>query len=372
MGLTDTKNKKGVIFVACDHPNVGIFSVGVDGKRTLKKMFKYPSDDVINQVNREFVDCFTSKKDGEIKYVRHGGTYYEAMLLPCGHCIGCRLEYSRQWAMRCTLEALQHECNYFVTLTYDDNHLPTNPYKLCFDDSTGLVTHDGHSHPLVPRDLQLFIKRLRKHFEDKYGHIGIRFFACGEYGGKTGRPHYHIILFNCPIPDLKLYKRNFQGKPLYNSDMLDKLWNVGYSVIAECCFDTCAYVARYIMKKQTGDNKVIYDQLDLVPEFTRMSRKPGVGRTFYDENKDKIYTYDSVTILGADGKALTPCPPKYFDKLYGEENPDGLLNIKQERSVVNAFTERSREYQTGLSKATSLSREALERDRLIIALKRTV
>ncbi len=356
--------------MSCDCPNIGIFKRGLDGKRELVRMFQYVPDKMIDNYYKDYCDLFVNKSDTEIKYQKTADGYHEIMLLPCGKCVGCRLEYSRQWAMRCTLEALQHERNYFVTLTYDEFSLPTNPYKVCCDPETGLVTHDGHSHPLVPDDLKKFIKDLRRYYEYHYKHKGIRFFACGEYGGKTARPHFHIILFNCPILDLELYKRNFQGKPYFNSKTFDKIWNKGYTVIAECCFDTCAYVARYIMKKQTGVNSDIYDYLDITPEFTRMSRKPGIGRTYFDENHGKIYTYDQVTLLGADGKAMQPCPPKYFDKIYAELEPDHFEEVKQKRLVNQAITERSREYETGLKKSTHIKLVSEQRNRALIALKR--
>lgn len=407
--------------MSCDHPNIGIFYPYRDsnGKRILKRMISYDkvTDQAIDDYYHEFVDVFSDKDDTDPKIVKLNGSYYEALLLPCGHCIGCRLEYSRQWAMRCTLEALQHECNYFITLTYDDvgfrydwkhgfhdfidqknksgqivfdddlepfkkyvtdpksglkvPNLPTNEFKIGFDPETGVILHEGHSHPLNPDDLTKFIKDLRKYYSVHLQHDGIRFFACGEYGGKTGRPHFHIILFNCPIPDLKLYKTNFQDKPLYNSPIIDRIWKKGYAVIAECNFDTCAYVARYIMKKQTGQNKVMYDIMDLTPEFTRMSRMPGIGRQYYDQNTGKIYSGDCVTFVGANGKTLQPCPPKYFDALYCGEDPEDFERIKNNRLVKMALAERSREYETGLKKSTHIKMVSEQRDRVLIALKRT-
>ena len=118
---------------------------------------------------------------------------YEYISIPCGHCIGCRLKYSRIWADRCMVEASYHEDNVFLTLTYDNDHLP-KPLDYITDTGERKVSP---VNPLEKRELQLFIKRLRKKFPEQR----IRYFACGEYGGKTMRPHYHLILFGKVIGD---------------------------------------------------------------------------------------------------------------------------------------------------------------------------
>ena len=117
--------------------------------------------------------------------------------VPCGKCLECRIQYARSWADRCVLEAKQYKYNYFVTLTYDDAFLP-NRNSLC------------------PKDLQLFIKRLRKHYSKKYPGVKVRFLASGEYGDLSWRPHYHIILFNCPIDDLTY---TFERKEVIDYDL---------------------------------------------------------------------------------------------------------------------------------------------------------
>ena len=126
---------------------------------------------------------------------------FDVVNLPCGQCIGCRLERSRQWAVRCMYEASLHTCNSFLTLTYDDDHIRWSPV-------TGEQT-------LYKRDLQLFMKRLRKHLEP----LKVRFFACGEYGDNTYRPHYHVILFGYDFrSDRRLYKLSNAGFPYYISE----------------------------------------------------------------------------------------------------------------------------------------------------------
>src|SRR3954449_8205389 len=105
---------------------------------------------------------------GGVTFCRSGSLSGEKFSLPCGQCIGCRLERSRQWAMRCVHENKMHPRSSFVTLTYDDKNIPP-------------------AGSLSKRDFQLFMKRLRKSQSNP-----LRFFACGEYGETTHRPHYHV------------------------------------------------------------------------------------------------------------------------------------------------------------------------------------
>lgn len=146
--------------------------------------------------------------------------------LPCGQCVGCRLERSRQWALRCVHEASLHDSNLFVTLTYDDEHLP-------------------EFNSLYYPDFQKFMKRLRK----KFSRENIRFYMCGEYGETTLRPHYHVILFNFDLPDRRLYRRSHSGDHLFTSEILTKIWGKGFCPFGNVTFQSAAYTARYIMKK---------------------------------------------------------------------------------------------------------------------------
>lgn len=222
--------------------------------------------------------------------------------VPCGQCIGCRLEHSRQWATRCVFEATQHRYNSFITLTYDDLHLPP----------------DGS---LVKRDMQLFMKRLRKKFGD-----GIRFFGCGEYGSQLQRPHYHIIIFG---EDFRAdrYPWSRKNKSIYyRSPSLEKLWPYGFSLIGEVTFESCSYVARYVLKKITGDCADAHYQ-GRAPEFTLMSRRPGIAREWYEQYKNDVYPNDYVVIRNN----LVIKPPRYFDVLYDVENHEAMQEIKSVR-----------------------------------------
>ena len=147
--------------------------------------------------------------------------------LSCGQCIGCRLERSRQWALRCSHEASMYDENCFITLTYREDALPP-------------------LGSLDKRHFQLFMKRLRKRYPKKT----IRYFQCGEYGEKLSRPHYHACLFNHDFDDKKLFKVEGENR-LYVSEKLTQLWPYGYSTVGAVTFESAAYVARYVTKKMT-------------------------------------------------------------------------------------------------------------------------
>lgn len=254
--------------------------------------------------------------------------------IPCGQCIGCRLDYARQWSARCMLEASYYDWNWFLTLTYDDLHLAEKTAMFpCRQKVKGeFQTVMKEVAPLYPEDLTLFLKRLRMHFKRKHGCDNIRFFACGEYGDKSGRPHFHIILFNCPIFDLKESVR-MRGKntPLFESQEISDIWNKGLVAIGQCNYQTCNYVSRYIMKKHKGKSKDFYEKNGLTPEFVRMSRKPGIGKRYYDENKEHIYSYDCLYIVDKDNNPVKLRPPRYFDSKFEEEHPGIFDFIKSQR-----------------------------------------
>lgn len=260
--------------------------------------------------------------------VPSGSRYgYDVINLPCGQCIGCRLERSRQWAVRCMHEASLHSCNCFLTLTYDDANIPWS----CV---TGEQT-------LYKRHLQLFMKRLRKHLDP----LKVRFFACGEYGDHTYRPHYHLILFGYDFrADRRLYKVSRAGFAYYVSDELNKLWEHGYCLVADVTFDACAYVARYVTKKLNGEaGKLKYEGIQ--PEFTTMSRRPGIGAEWFEKYSGDVYPYDRV-IMVDDTRVRKLRPPKYYDKLYDAINHDEMELIKEKR-VANAKLHEDEIYTVG-------------------------
>lgn len=185
--------------------------------------------------------------------------------VPCSQCIGCRLEYSRVWAMRCMHEASLHEDNAFITCTYRDEDLPPGG-------------------TLVKSHFQDFLKRLRERIKPRV----LRFYMCGEYGDNFGRPHYHALLFGYDFPDKEFYRRTPQGHHTWTSKLLDAAWGFGNCEIGSVDFDSAAYVARYIMKKVKGDNALDhYTRVDsdgviytLQPEYTTQSRAHGIGSSW--------------------------------------------------------------------------------------------
>lgn len=219
--------------------------------------------------------------------------------VPCGRCIGCRLERARQWAVRCMHEASLHEHNAFVTLTYGDS---------C-------------PESLRPRDFVLFMKRLRKAKGS-----GIRFFQCGEYGDKTFRPHHHALLFNCRFDDMERLRSGGADKnQLYSSASLDKLWSHGFGFIGTVTFESAGYVARYAMKKVVGAGAAEWYQ-GRVPEYLTMSRRPGVGAEWLRKFGSDVYPSDELVVNG-----VVTRPPRFYDDKVEARLPSVMRRIKRER-----------------------------------------
>lgn len=239
----------------------------------------------------------------------------------CGKCHGCKLEYSRQWAVRCVHEAKCHEFNVFLTLTYKD--LP-KPCANCMSQFTSPVS-------LHYCDYQLFMKRLRATGRK------VRFYMGGEYGEENGRPHYHAILFNCWFPDMKYWRTSPAGFKMYRSKELDEIWNLGNAEIGMVSFESAAYVARYVLKKMSGDdgsrkyeNVVDVNSGEIVSRertFSKMSLKPGIGAFFLDKYFDDIYPHGTVTINGVQAKA-----PKFYDKKFRERGYGAYMLLASRRA----------------------------------------
>lgn len=227
--------------------------------------------------------------------------------IPCGKCIGCKLEHSRQWAVRCMHEKRMHSASCFLTLTYDNKHLPKG-------------------NTLVKRDLQLFMKRLRKVFGN-----GVRFFACGEYGEKTARPHYHVLLLNSDFMDKKPVSYRSEH-PYYTSSLLSKLWTAGSHIIGNVDFDSAAYVARYCTKKITGP-KAVAHYAGRQPEFLVMSRRPGIGSGYLEKYRSELYTHDNCIVNGVESSL-----PRFYDTKYASLNDTcearlAVLKIARRRKI---------------------------------------
>lgn len=240
--------------------------------------------------------------------------------VPCNKCKGCRIAKAMEWGIRCHHEAQFHEHNCFLTLTYNDQHLPED-------------------YSVDPRVFELFMKRLR----EKIAPLQIRFFGCGEYGNDQSaspfRPHYHAIIFGYAFPDRRLHGYTKRGDPLFISAELAKLWPFGFHTIGAANWKTAAYTARYTLKK-IGSADVrpayaaswdevrnyqaaFYNRLHpktrklvtVRPEFLRMSRRPGLGKQWALTYKSDYFPSDQIVL---NGKAY-PVPTFYYNQLSDEE-----------------------------------------------------
>jgi len=162
------------------------------------------------------------------------------------------------------------------------------------------------------------MKDLRSHYDYDYEHDNIRFYAAGEYGSLTSRPHYHLLLFNLPIKELQYFRTNENHDKIYLSNYLSDIWGKGYVTVGAVTFESAAYVARYIMKKITGEPAEDH-YCGRHPEFTRMSRRPGIAHEWYEQNKGKMYETDEIIFKAGKGKTLSIKPTKYYDRLYDVE-----------------------------------------------------
>jgi len=261
--------------------------------------------------------------------------------IPCGCCIGCKMEYSRQWAVRCMHESSLHLYNSFITLTFEDKYLDPKT-RFTPDQSAKLQDQGVNLSPesLVTADYQNFMKRFRKEISPHK----IRFYHCGEYGEKNNRPHHHALIFGYTFTDKILISSRGNHK-LYRSPLLEKLWPFGISVIGQVTFESASYVARYINKKQKTEH---YGELK--PPYVTMSRKPGIAKAWIEKWSKDVYNHDCVVTDGFEGK-----PPKFYDKHLEEINGSLHKKIKKQRLLkmkergmdelesFDAFKNRSRE-----------------------------
>lgn len=264
--------------------------------------------------------------------IRGKGREYKEIQIPCNQCIGCRLERSRQWAMRIQHETLLHTENAFVTLTYGPDNLPVD----------GSLDH---------RHIQLFLKRLRKYVNRRIG-----YYMCGEYGENLQRPHYHMCLFGYNFPDRKRFKRSQDGY-LYTSQILGRLWPYGFSLIGELNFKSAAYVARYCLKKVTGQLADAHYN-GKKPEYARMSLRPAVGLNYLRKYKETVFEGDFIVVNGRRVK-----PPKYYDRYLKKLDPDKYDEVKEEREL-RAYAQRADNTLDRL-----LDKEEVQRRRLSLCVR---
>ena len=316
-------------------------------------------------VNDKIIQKVTSY-DTQYVLKGNGEPVYKSEEIPCGRCMSCRLEHSRQWANRCMLEAKSYENNQFITLTYDDENLPTTKG---INIKTGEVNYTYGT--LKPKDLTKFMKDLRRYYQYHYGIDNIRFYSCGEYGSKTERPHYHIIAFNLPIYDKEYLFTNPKTQTKnYTSEIISKIWKKGIVGIADVTWESCAYVARYVLKKAKGKEAVeIWNDTKREQEFTRMSRNPGIGKEYYEKHKNEIYEHDEIWLKNKKG-AIKAKPCRYYDKLYDLDSPEIMEAIKNSRKVIAKEIEKLRKLESNLSKKEYLEQQEMIVNNRVKRLKR--
>lgn len=263
--------------------------------------------------------------DGTVKVIGSNGARLpqgsRALELPCGQCIRCKLSRAREAAIRCVHEASLYDHNCFLTLTYDDQHLPRDL-------------------SLNHRHFQLFMKRLRRRFFSST-ESGVRYYMCGEYGEARGRPHYHCILFNFHFKD-QLFYSSRGGHNIYTSRTLDDLWQLGNCMIGAVTFESASYVARYCVDKITGpDAEKHYNLLDKTtgeyfhrkPEYTKSSNRPGIGAPWLHKFLRDVYPRGDVLSRNHFTKA-----PRYYDKIFRRDydHDDKQYNIIKDKRLDHA------------------------------------
>ena len=260
----------------------------------------------------------------------------EKLAIPCGKCVSCKLDKSREWGAR-----IAHECQVleqsglystFLTLTYDEKHLPDNG-------------------SLVPEHMQKFVKKLREHAWRKFKRK-VRYYYSGEYGsrctkheihdcpvcGEIQRPHYHMICLGFDFPDRELVGDR-EGLCVYESELLHQLWPFGFHEIGSVSFESAAYVARYTMKKVDDPKRLDEGHYmrycwmrdnwyEVEREFAHMSKNPGIGSDWFDKYAKDLYPSDELPVPG---RGLMGKPPKYYDSKYELLDPEGMEEIKEER-----------------------------------------
>lgn len=261
--------------------------------------------------------------------------------LPCGKCLGCRATHAQHWAHRCQHEARSWQHNSFLTLTYDDEHLP----------------EEGH---LEPRDLQLFIKRLRKRVHSLLAkspkraqtrpphatsnarsrvvsdpRSTLRYFACGEYGEQNGRPHYHALIFNADFPGTRIGLSH--GDELRTNPLITECWPLGHHAIATARPGAVAgYIAKYALKAQHRAAHGITDANGVwrPAPFLRMSRRPAIGKDWLSKyHADLSHGY----LVTPDGHRTSI--PRYYKKQLKEayhHTYELLQKYQQEQALNNA------------------------------------
>jgi hypothetical protein len=234
----------------------------------------------------------------------------EWVMVPCGKCLGCRTDQARDWAVRITHETVMNPPGYFLTLTYDDESIPSH----------------GSLDPTHP---QKWLKRLRRRLGAR-----VSYYLCGEYGETTDRPHYHAVLAGARFLDREEHTIR-HGVPVWTSELLSDTWGHGLCELTPVAFGNAMYVAGYVGKKIARRfQEEEYERVDretgqiiaLEREFGRMSLRPALGRTFIEKYWSDVYPRDFVVCDGWPVK-----PPRYYDKWAADNIPEIFEEVQHQR-----------------------------------------
>ena len=277
----------------------------------------------------------------------------EFQVIPCGVCDECYKKRVKEWSIRILNETKYHKENYFITLTYDNAHLPKN-------------------HSLDKNRIQTFFKSLKKALSRKFKDIKIKYYCVGEYGeGKGEReylnPHYHFIGFNVPLSLVGLTDIFPDGRRHYSAsgdllkycEFLSHLWPEGFVTIQDVTFGSAAYVAGYVHKKLKDERPVIrqelafltnpktnkvdalivpkrydpYELLGVEKPWSLMSK--GIGEQYFIDNQEKIYKTDEVFYNSGKFGIMSSLPPRYFDKKLKQHNLEKSKEITEKRTALS-------------------------------------
>lgn len=243
----------------------------------------------------------------ESLYIYFISRYKDVQPFPCGYCPECLKKKSADWATRCFLESKEFKHSCFLTLTYDDDKLDVYGSK-DYEPLRGIS--------LIKKDLQKFLKRLRYRLDSQLN-IKVKFFACGEYGDKNGRPHFHILLYNYDFPDkyVSSVMKSRKGFGIYESPFLNDLWKYGLASIQEVTSESCNYVSKYILKKKYGmSNDYKYNALyngntiRLEKEYNTMSKREPIGKRYFLKYYKDLFERGRIAV----GKGCLRGLPKVF------------------------------------------------------------
>lgn len=304
--------------MSCYQPLLGVPDYDVvneSGKRPIKILGRW----------QPFVEPDFSMDGSNIKL--SVSPFPGSVSVPCGKCLGCRLDYSRQWADRMMLEFEKTHKAIFLTLTYNEEHVP------CVYDDFGSIIW----YTLNKQHWQDFMKRLRSRKE--FDNRELKFYMCGEYGSKTLRPHMHAIIFGISVedfPNRRSIGMNELRQIYYTDPYLEDLWkdqrdglSLGFITFSAVSWQTCAYVSRYTMKKLYTDYSRIDMLSESLPEFSLMSRRPGIGSWYFYEKRPDPERPSIYLNTGYESQEIRF--PKYFMKLLEKDDPLLYSKIKEQR-----------------------------------------